>query len=204
MAFFARDMAGIASELGDSATSERYWADRGRIQERLNDALWDEETGFYYDANTAGGLILHKSYSGLMPLIAGIVPEERLPRVLDALRSEDEFLGIGGIRSVSAQSVLYKPGTAGKGVNSNWLGPVWMPMNYLIIQALYDLDPDLAAVIRERVVLNVERDWQETSRFHEFFDGDTGEGLGADFQTGWTALVANLINEGWPAPPPTQ
>ena len=61
-------------------------------------------------------------------------------------------------------------------------------MNYLIVNALYDIDPTLAADIRQRLVTNVESDWQATSRFHEFFNGDTGEGLGADFQTGWTRL----------------
>ena len=202
MALFARDMAGIASELGDTETSERYFSDRGRIQEQINIHLWDQATGFYYDLNRSGAFISHKSYSGLVPLIAGVVPPDRLPRVLEALRDEDQFMSAGGIRSLSAQSALYKPGTAGKGVNSNWLGPVWMPLNYMIIGALNDVDPDLAADIRLRVVSNVERDWQETARLHEFFDGDTGAGLGADFQTGWTALVANLILEGWPALPP--
>jgi hypothetical protein len=202
MAAFARDMAGIASELRDTEMSGMYWIDRGRIQEQLNSALWDEETGFYYDLNSSGAFIRHKSYSGLVPLIAGVVPPERMPAILGALRDEAQFLSVGGIRSLSAASPIYKPGTAGKGVNSNWLGPVWMPMNYLIVNALYDTDATLAADIRQRVVTNVERDWSATSRFHEFFNGDTGEGLGADFQTGWTALVANLIQEGWPAPPP--
>jgi hypothetical protein len=77
-----------------------------------------------------------------------------------------------------------------------------LPINYLLIDELYDVDPDLAAEIRQAVVTNVESDWRATARFHEFFNGDTGAGLGADFQTGWTALVANLIHEGWPAPPP--
>ena len=45
----------------------------------------------------------------------------------------------------------------------------------------------------------VEIDWQATGRFHEYFDAETGEGLGADAQAGWTALVANLVAEGWPA-----
>ncbi|MEX2547416.1 MAG: trehalase family glycosidase [Chloroflexota bacterium] len=202
MAFFARDMAWIASELRDTETSDRYWTDRGRIQDQLNAHLWDEETGFYYDLNSSGAFVEHKSYSGLVPLIAGVVPVERLPQMLAALRDENQFKSVGGIRSLSADSVLYKPGTAGQGVNSNWLGPVWMPINYLLIDALYDIDPDLAAEIREAVVSNVEKDWRATARFHEFFNGDTGVGLGADFQTGWTALVANLIQEGWPAAPP--
>jgi hypothetical protein len=74
-------------------------------------------------------------------------------------------------------------------------------MNYLLIEALSDVDPSLAADVRDRVVNAVEADWNSTGRLHEFFDGDTGEGLGADNQAGWTALVANLIAEGWPAPP---
>ncbi len=123
--------------------------------------------------------------------------------MLAALRDENQFKSVGGVRSLSADSVLYEPGTAGQGINSNWLGPVWMPINYLLIEALYDIDPNLAAEIREAIVSNIEKDWRATSRFHEFFNGDTGVGLGADFQTGWTALVANLIQEAWPVGPPT-
>jgi hypothetical protein len=199
MAFFARDMARIASELHDPETSQRYWVDRGRIQESINTHLWDESTGFYYDQARNGELLEQKSYSGLIPLIAGVVPPERLPPILGALRDEQQFLGPAGIRSVSALSPLYLPSTAGRGANSNWRGPVWLPINYMLVEALTDIDPSLAADIRERVVNSVEADWTSTGRLHEFFDGDTGEGLGADNQAGWTALVANLIAEGWPA-----
>jgi len=52
--------------------------------------------------------------------------------------------------------------------------------------------------VRERVVDNVEQRWQETGRLWESYDGDTGAGLGADAQTGWTAAVAVLIADGWP------
>lgn len=199
MAFFARDMARIASELRDGPSAERYWVDRGRIQEGINSWLWDDETSFYYDVNAKGRPLLHKSYSGLIPLIAGIVPPERIPPLLDALRDEKQFLSPAGIRSVAADSAMYLPGQAGRGVNSNWRGPVWVPINYLLIEALEDIDPSLARDLRERVVRAVEADWLATGRLHEFFDGDTGAGLGADSQ-GWTALVANLIAEGWPAP----
>jgi glycogen debranching enzyme len=201
MALFARDMARIASEVGDTPASENYWIDRGMIQEALNETMWDEESGFYYDLNSRGRFVEHKSYSGLVPLIAGVVPPERLPPLLAALRSEDEFMSVGGIRSLSAASPLYLPGTAGPGVNSNWRGPVWVPINYMLIEALRDIEPSLSAEIRDRLINNVEADWRATARFHEFFDGDTGAGLGADQQAGWTALVANLIHETWPATP---
>jgi hypothetical protein len=200
MALFARDMARIASEVSDTAGSARYWVDRGKIQESVNSTLWDDSTGFYYDLNADGSFAAHKSYSGLIPLIAGVVPPERLPTVLATLRDPSQFLSSGGIRSLSAASPLYVPGTAGHGVNSNWRGPVWVPINYMLIEELSDVDPSLAADIRKRVVSTVEADWQKTDRLHEFFDGNTGEGLGADEQAGWTALVANLIAEGWPSP----
>jgi hypothetical protein len=200
MAKFAADMAGIASELRDTAASDLYFSDRGRIQAALNAAMWDDDTGFYYDLTTNGSFIKHKSYTGLIPLIAGVVPPDRLPSVLTTMRDEAQLMSVGGIRSMAADDAVYVAGEAGRGINSNWRGPVWVPINYMLIEALADVDPDLAADIRDRVVSNIERDWTATSRFHEYFDGDTGEGLGADFQTGWTALVANLIEEGWPAP----
>ncbi|HSH21235.1 MAG TPA: trehalase family glycosidase [Candidatus Caenarcaniphilales bacterium] len=199
MAFFARDMARIASELRDSGAAGRYWLDRGRIQEGINAWLWDEETSFYYDKGPTGRPIKHKSYSGLIPLVAGVVPPERIPAILEALRDEEQFLSPAGIRSVSAQSTIYAPGLAGRGINSNWRGPVWVPINYLLIEALEEIDPAFARDLRTRVVEAVERDWESTGRLHEFFDGDTGAGLGADAQ-GWTAVVANLIADGWPAP----
>src|SRR4051794_5555453 len=120
MAMFARDMARIASELRDPAGSERYWVDRGTIEEAINTHLWDEQTGFYYDLNADGSFVLHKSYSGLVPIIAGVVPPQRVPRILAALHDPKEFLSPGGIRSLSADSSMYTPGLAGAGVNSNW------------------------------------------------------------------------------------
>jgi hypothetical protein len=198
MAFFARDMARIASELGDTAASERYWVDRGHIQEQINSKMWDDSTGFYYDLTPDGGFVADKSYAGLIPLIAGVVPDERLPSILSALRDESQFMSPGGIRSMSAASPDYLPATAGPGVDANWRGPVWVPINYLLVETLSDVDPSLAAEIRDRVVSNVEQDWQQTGRLHEYFNGNTGQGLGADNEA-WTALVANLIEEAWPA-----
>ncbi|MEP7360244.1 MAG: trehalase family glycosidase [Chloroflexota bacterium] len=202
MAFFARDMARIASELHDPDTSQRYWIDRGRIQEAINSTLWDDASGFYYDERADATLYTHKSYAGLVPLIAGVVPPERLPPILSALRDTNQFLSPAGIRSLAADDPLYLPNVGGRGVNSNWRGPAWLPLNYLLVESLMEVDPSLASDVRDRVVDSVEADWNSTGRLHEFFDGDTGIGLGADNQAGWTALVANMIAEGWPAPSP--
>jgi hypothetical protein len=202
MAQSARDLARIAEAIGDAEGAARFAADYERIAAAANANLWDENAGFYFDRDESGeSFIPTKSYSGLIPLVAGIVPADRLPRVLEALRDPEQLLSPHGVRSVSAKSVIYQPGYAKEqGVNSNWRGPIWLPLSYLVVEALDDADPDLATTIRERLVATVEADWQATGRFHEYFHAETGEGLGADAQAGWTAIVANLIAEGWPAP----
>ena len=200
MAQFASHMALIAEARGDDRAVDRYAADRDRIADAVNAELWNEELGIYTDLRSDGAPVRTPSYSGLVPLIAGIVPEERLPIVLGQLRDEGAFLSPAGIRSVSAESVLYEPGYAEQpGINSNWRGPVWLPINYLLADALDSVDPAMATDLRRRLVETVEADWQATGRFHEYFDAETGAGLGADAQAGWTALVANLIVEEWPA-----
>jgi glycogen debranching enzyme len=92
-----------------------------------------------------------------VPLIAGVVPPERVPRILSSLHDPAQFLSPAGIRSLSASSPLYVPGVGGHGVNSNWLGPVWVPMNYLLVESLNDVDPSLAEDIRDRVVAELCR-----------------------------------------------
>ena len=201
MAFSGRHLALIAEELDDADGAAALRADVELITAAVNERLWDEERGFYFDRNTDGeSPILTKSYAGLVPLIAGIVPDDRVGRVLDALRDERQFLSPHGIRSTSAGSVLYRPGYADqRGANSSWRGPIWLPLNYLLVEAISGHDAAFAADLRTRLVELVESDWERTGRFHEYFDADGGEGLGADAQAGWTALVANLIVEGWPA-----
>jgi hypothetical protein len=120
------------------------------------------------------------------------------------------------------------------GGNSNWRGPVWFPLNYLIIEALQKFDwyygdtfrvehPagsgrlltlwEVSVELSRRLIgLFVRHDgrrpvygasgrfqddphWRDLLLFHEYFDGDTGAGLGASHQTGWTALVAKLIQQ---------
>lgn len=176
-----------------------------------------------------------------------LVSPSRLRRILERVLSEDEFLSPYGIRSLSRAhadepvtlmldgavfGVGYEPGESRShlfGGNSNWRGPVWFPINYLLIEALERFHEvlgggftvecptgsgqfmNLEAVARElsRRLASLFRDGPDGRRpyqtgtvsgtasdpllFHEYFDGDTGKGLGASHQTGWTALVADLI-----------
>jgi len=178
---------------------------------------------------------------------------ERLQRMLRYLLDENEFLSPHGIRSVSklhetspyrldangtAYRVDYEPGESSTGLfggNSNWRGPIWMPLNYLLIEALEryhhfygnDLKVEcptgsgrflsLGEVSRElaRRVASLflpdkngqrpchgtdsrwssDAHWRDLLLFHEYFHGETGKGLGASHQTGWTALVVRHIED---------
>jgi glycogen debranching enzyme len=182
-----------------------------------------------------------------------VADREQLQRILAVMLDEDEFLSPHGIRALSRyhkehpyildvagvnHKVDYEPGestTVLFGGNSNWRGPVWFPVNYLLVQALrrfheyylntlrvecptrsgqmMNLD-EVADELSRRLVSTFQRDatgrrpvfganekfqsdphWRDYVPFHEYFHGDTGAGVGASHQTGWTALVAKMIAE---------
>ncbi|MEP7317533.1 MAG: glucosidase [Panacibacter sp.] len=184
-------------------------------------------------------------------ILLSLVPKSRLEKLLKALLDEKEFLSPGGIRSISKIhehgynvnidgqnfGLDYQPAegnTSLFGGNSNWRGPVWMPMNYLLVLALHTLSDyhkddlkfelptgsgnqvSLAEVsnnLGHRLVSIFQKDENGTRRanadhslystdehfkdlvlFYEYFHGDTARGVGASHQTGWTGVVAELIN----------
>jgi hypothetical protein len=185
--------------------------------------------------------------------LLSVVDPERLRRILARVFDEEEFLSPHGLRSLSRfhrdnpveidvegyhGSVDYEPGESRTGLfggNSNWRGPVWMPLNYLLVRSLRrfhnylgdeftvelptgsgrhvtlaaaadDLAARLVALFTpgadERRPVWGAQDrppsdlmWRDLVPFYEYFHGETGAGLGASHQTGWTGLVANLIVE---------
>jgi hypothetical protein len=178
--------------------------------------------------------------------LLAIVNPQRLRRILRRLFAEEEFLSPHGLRMLSkfhdanpyvlsvggtTFRVDYEPAESTSGLfggNSNWRGPIWFPLNYLLIDYLGDdfkvefptgsgtmmtlweisqqLSRRLISLFRagpdgarpfQRIGSVVEHDvhFRDHLLFHEYFNGDTGQGLGASHQTGWTALVAKLIQQ---------
>jgi glycogen debranching enzyme len=183
--------------------------------------------------------------------LLSILSEDQLRKLLSVMLDEREFLSPYGIRSLSKShaanpfvfeqdnyrsEVRYLPGESDSGLfggNSNWRGPVWFPVNFLIIDALRRYDAfygerlkvefptgsgvehtlgEVAAALTRRLCALFEETggirpvfgsaapfseplWQGKFWFHEYFHGDSGKGLGASHQTGWTALIANLLLE---------
>ena len=77
------------------------------------------------------------------------------------------------------------------GGNSNWRGPIWFPVNFLIIESLQKFH----YYYGDRRMLQEDPHWREHVLFYEYSHGDHGGGLGANHQTGWTALVAKLLQQ---------
>jgi hypothetical protein len=190
-------------------------------------------------------------------LLLSLLRRHRLKALLLRLLDETEFLSDYGARSVSKAHAAkpfvleydgarftadYEPGESTSnlfGGNSNWRGPVWMPINFLIIEALYEFDrfygddftvecpsgsgkfarmSEVAeeisrrlrrlflrdaegrrAVLGDRPELQADPRFKDLVAFHEYFHGDNGRGLGAAHQTGWTGLIALLIQPRLPA-----
>jgi len=183
--------------------------------------------------------------------ILALLNPERLRRILTKMLDENEFLSPYGIRALSkfherhpyvfhvggqAHTVDYLPAESNTGMfggNSNWRGPIWMPVNALLIRALLNFHLyygdsfkiecptgsgklmnlfEVAKEISDRLTRIFLRDgtgrrpvyggtkefqedahWRDHILFYEYFHGDNGAGLGASHQTGWTGLVAKLI-----------
>jgi len=185
--------------------------------------------------------------------LLSVVTPERLRRVLKFMLDEREFLSPYGIRALSRfhrdhpytctvqgmqHRVDYEPAESSTGLfggNSNWRGPIWFPVNYLIIESLqklhYYLGDDykvecptgsgrmatlweVAGEISRRLTriflrtadgrrpvhggsgkFQTDPHWRDLVLFYEYFHGDTGAGVGAGHQTGWTGLVAKLLQQ---------
>ena len=193
-----------------------------------------------------------RSARGVRRLLS-LANHKQLKRVLSRMLDETEFLSPHGVRALSRyhldhpyevwvngmeNRVDYEPAESTTGLfggNSNWRGPVWMPMNYLLIESLQKFhhyygedfkvaypsrsnkECDLwqvASELSRRLVriflrgkdgrrpvaggLDVFQNdphWRDLILFHEYFHGDNGAGLGANHQTGWTGLVAKLLEQ---------
>ena len=193
-----------------------------------------------------------RSARGVRRLLS-LVNRKQLKRVLSRMLDETEFLSPYGVRALSryhkdhpyevhvngnVNRVAYEPGESTTGLfggNSNWRGPIWFPVNYLLVESLQKFhhyygedfkvecpthspeESDLwqvAGEISRRLIHIFLRDsdgrrpavggmevfqsdpfWKDLILFHEYFHGDNGSGLGANHQTGWTGLVAKLIEQ---------
>jgi len=199
------------------------------------------------------GVACMRTLGAMQRRLFSVVPPDKLRRILQRLLDESEFLSPHGIRALSRvhrdqpyrlrvdgaeYGVRYEPAESSSGLfggNSNWRGPVWFPVNFLLIEALQKFHhylgeeftvefptgsgrqmtlAQVAAEISRRLSAiflldqdgrrpafgnaeKLQRDphFRDYLLFHEYFNGDDGSGVGANHQTGWTGLVAKLLQQ---------
>jgi hypothetical protein len=242
-----RSLVGLLPLCASTVFEETSVADHPRLKELVSIARRRHPELITHIAPTDEGFIGYKNRR-----LLAILNKRKLERVLGYMLDEKEFLGPHGIRSLSRYhldhpftfwvgpheyKVQYLPAESNTGMfggNSNWRGPVWMPVNVLIVRALLNLYTfygddftvecptgsgtrmtlfDVAKELTRRIVSAFLRDadgkrpiygataifqddphWRDLILFHEYFHGDNGAGLGATHQTGWTGLVAPLLD----------
>lgn len=220
-------------------------------EEVLNSRMFDEKMKWFYDNRPDLSALVSRWYepNGKGMRLVSLLRGYRMKMLLRRMLDENEFLSDYGIRSVSKYhaahpysinlngedfSIKYLPAESDSGLfggNSNWRGPIWFPINYLLIESLqrfYHYYGDdfkvefptgsgnflnlnqVAVEIRNRLAriffrddkgkravfgaydkLQNDTEFKDHILFHEYFDGDTGKGLGASHQTGWTGLVVS-------------
>lgn len=152
----------------------------------INDSLWDEESGFYYDRNQDGTLTNVKTVASYWALIAGIVPHERSAAFISHLDNESEFKRPCRIPSLSADHPDYNNDTGGY-----WCGGVWAPTNYMTLKGLEKYGYDkLAYETALDYLNNVVKVYNETGTLYENYSPEkAAKGVAqADF-VGWTGLA---------------
>lgn len=185
--------------------------------------------------------------------LISVVERQQIEQMMTRILDSDAFLSPNGIRALSKEyesnpytlnfdsmrfSIDYEPGESTSGAfggNSNWRGPIWMPINYLLIEALQQFDyyfgdevkvevpvgsgnwqtlGGVAMEIEKRLIstflpnengdrpihdgnprFGADGPWKENLLFYEYFHGDSGRGCGASHQTGWTAMIAKIVNQ---------
>jgi hypothetical protein len=245
----SRSIVGVIPVLAAAYITTSSDVPRANLAQRRFANFMKRRSALDTDDGSAGFIQIRQDEQGMTALLT-IVDPERLRRVLVDVLSERSLLSDRGLRSLSRRLadepvsidlsgqryvVDYEPAESTTwiyGGNSNWRGPVWFPLNHLVIEALeryhmYVGDEfqvecptgsgvlmnlqEVADELRRRLIsiftqdenghrpvfgadqrFQTDPDWNDPL-FYEYFDGDTGRGLGASHQTGWTGLVADLI-----------
>jgi hypothetical protein len=184
-----RAMAAIAHQLGLADDVKRYNDRAERLIELMNATFWDEADGMYYDRNEkTGKLVKVKAATCFMPLFAGAATPDRARRtVREHLLNEKEFWLAYPVASYAKTEPDYYQGSHNE---CNWRGPTWAPTNYMIFHGLmrYGFAAE-AMILADRLL---EMAVEKNAALREYYDAETGLGLGQTRFWGFTALYYGM------------
>jgi hypothetical protein len=199
-------LAALAARLGRAEVATGYDAAAARLRRRIDERLWDDRDGLYYDRDGTGSPVRVATIASLLPLWAGVPDSARARLLMERIMAPDGFGTVMPLPSVARGEPHFE--------RDMWRGPVWLNTAYGVIQGLlrYGYEQE-AAALAWRLCLGVYRVFRQERRIYEFYDPDhhdtsrlhrkrgnrwkaltLGTGPQKDF-VGWTGLANNLLLE---------
>jgi hypothetical protein len=188
-----RAMAVIAAHLNLSADSKTFTRHADHVVKLINSTFWDEQQGMYFDRNEKTGKRVYvKSATNFMPLFAGAATHSRARRMIhEHLLNPEEFWLTYPVASYAKTEPDYYQGSHNK--ECNWRGPTWAPTNYMIFQGLQHYGYHAEA--RELATRLFNMALVKNPVLREYYNAETGEGLGQTRFWGFTALYYGMLLE---------
>lgn len=180
----------LANILGKKEDKALFDQKAEMVKKAINELLWDEETGFYYDRlENTGKLNKIKGISGFTPLYAGIVPQNRAERMVkEHLLNEKEFWAKYPINTLAQNEAGYdQSGAQPPSGHCNWNGTTWIPFNYMIFHGL--LEYGYNDIAKELAYKTFDLVYRQNQFTREYYNSDTGEGYGRNPFYGWSTLA---------------
>ncbi|KIK63875.1 glycoside hydrolase family 63 protein [Collybiopsis luxurians FD-317 M1] len=206
MGLFSRTMREIAEFIGEVDDAISYAEIEKAILDNIEDLHWSEEEKMYCDLNVDNDdesyHVCHKGYLSLFPFMLSLLPPDspHLGAILDMVRDPEHLWSDYGIRSLAASHPEYGTG------ENYWKGPIWVQMNYLVLESLYNKyavedgpyklrAQEIYRELRKNIIDNVFKEYERTGYVWEQYDPNTGHGQRSHPFTGWTSLVAMILTE---------
>lgn len=207
-----RSMAKILSSCGQKERAEYYEEKARRLAQAIQDECWDKRDKFFYsvdvDIKTRAydwfhvGLgvfwktlfIKTRAWSSFLPMLVGVATDEQAKEMVRHITDPDTFWSPNGVRTLSCDEKMYNLEATQN--PSNWLGPIWIIVQYAVFRALLNYDyRKEAEALCENVLNMLGDDLRKTGTLHEFYNPKTGEPIYNPDFINWNILALNMADE---------
>ena len=189
-----KSLAAMAMELGEKSEAKEWNRKAAERSKKINDIMWDDYTGFYYNVDKMTNIFTHKKLNdlkreeiiGFLPLWAGIADKLQAKKLMQKLTDPKKFWRKYGVPTLAADDSYYNP----KGY---WNGPVWVQWNYLIERGMIDYGYKAEAKeLVNRVATNMIEQLKKDHNFWEFYSPDE-QWAGYNKTYLWAGIITRMM-----------
>lgn len=192
-----RSLSNMAEELGKSRKARQWKKKADQLSDRINELMWDEETGFYYHVNRDDHSwffmtrdLRRQEIIGFLPMWAEACPPERANKLVQKLIDPDKFWRKYGVPTLSADDVWYTPYVD---YCCKWNGPVWLLWDYMVFDGLVNYGyNELALELADKMLLAVTTQLSKNHNYWESYSPDN-DVLNCPSNYIWDAIIAKVL-----------